>query len=118
MKIRGSSPREEDDFLVEAFSAKTDFSRVFLMHEMGFSKNRQIMDFNRIFHHKPSILGYPHFARQTMSCHGSLGCSQFVWDEMLLASPKLWGECQRICKERLLRYGLVNSFQADCSAIV
>ena len=31
---------------------------------MGVSKNRgypQIMNFNRIFHYKPSILGYPYF---------------------------------------------------------
>ena len=33
--------------------------------EMGVSKNRgkthQIMNFNRVFHYKPSILGYPYF---------------------------------------------------------
>ena len=40
-------------------------SAIFYLQKMGVSRNRgfspQIIHFNRVFHYKPSILGYPYF---------------------------------------------------------
>ena len=77
--------------------------------QMGVSKNSgfspQIIHFNRVFHYKPSILGYPYFWKHLhlhlwqlpMPCtpnnsFGLILCScvarkeRFVWQQLLLAS--------------------------------
>ena len=98
-----------------------------LLQNMGVSKNSgvspQIMNLNRVFHYKPSILGYPKFletttskiskmhstSRVTSTFPSSFSCPK-VKSSTKMESPLKWATCAKASRCSLVETGWNKRF--------